>query len=124
MAAASPESRDTLTTPLLEAGPIAAWTADAVLAQLRTLASTLDPDRAAIYDGMSPARWLHSVDLGAALLTAHAAYQLHHARGRGRRQHAAEIHALLDATNASNLVAAVALMLLMGRILDRSPREE
>jgi hypothetical protein len=104
------------------AGPIAAWTADAVLAQLRTLASTLDPGRAAIYDGMSAARWLQAVSLGTELLVTHAGYRLHHARGRGRRQHAAEMHTLLDEANASNLVAAVALMLLMGRVLDRSPR--
>lgn len=101
-----------------------AWTADAVIVQARALAGQLDPPRAAIYHRMAPSRWLQAVDLGAALLTAHAAYRLHHARGRGRRQHAAEMHAVLDATNASNLVAAVALMLLMGRILDRSPREE
>jgi hypothetical protein len=96
---------------------------DSVLEQARALASTLDPPRAAIYRRMPPARWLHSVDLGAELLTAHAAYRLHHARGRGRRRHAAETHALLDETNSANLVAALALMLVTGRMLDRLPRE-
>jgi hypothetical protein len=55
------------------------------------------------------------------LLTAHAAYRLHHTRGRGRRQHAAEVHTLLDEANGCNLVAALALMLLLGRIVDQSP---
>ena len=57
------------------------------------------------------------------MLTAHAAYRLHHARGRGRRRHAAEMHALLDEANSANLIAALALMLVMGRMLDRLPRE-
>jgi hypothetical protein len=101
-----------------------AWTSDAVLAQARALARSLDSQHATTYTGMRDARWLQSVDLGAALLTAHAAYRLHHARGRGRRQHAAEVHTLLDEANAANLVAALALMLVLGRILDRSPRED
>src|SRR5688500_14174097 len=75
------------------------WTRDAVLAQVRTLARALDPQHAATYAGMADSRWLQSVDLGAALLTAHAAHRLHHPRGRGRRQHAAEVHALLDEAN-------------------------
>jgi hypothetical protein len=103
--------------------PIAAWTADSVLAQARTLAGELDPDRAGLYHRMPSSRWVQALDLGAELLTAHAAYRLHHTRGRGRRQHAAEIHVVLDTTNASNLVAVVALLLVLGRILDGSTRE-
>jgi hypothetical protein len=102
--------------------PVATWTAAAVLEQACTLAAQFDPEHAAIYRRMPPARWLQAVALGAALLTADAAYQLHHARGRGRRQHSAELHALLDSTNASNVIAALSLMLVTGRILDRSPR--
>ena len=67
-------------------------------------------------------RWLQAVDLGSELLTGHAAYRLHHGRGRGRRQHAAEMHAVLERRTAANLVAALALMLVTGRILDQSPR--
>jgi hypothetical protein len=95
---------------------------DAVLEQARDLASTLDPPRAAIYRSMPPARWLQAINLGSTLLTAHAAYRLHHARGRGRRQHAAETHTLLDEANGANLIAALALMLVMGRMLDPVPR--
>jgi hypothetical protein len=100
-----------------------AWTAAAVLEEARTLASTLDPAHAAIYRRMPPARWLQAVNLGSTLLTAHATYRLHHARGRGRRRHAAETHTLLDEANSANLIAALALMLVMGRVLDRLPRE-
>lgn len=106
--------------PAAEAGLKVAWTGDAVLDEARSLAGNLDPHHVALYQNMSPSRWLQAVDLGLELLTAHAAYRLHHTRGRGRRQHAAEMHAALDATNASNLVAAVALVLVLGRILDGS----
>ena len=98
------------------------WTSDAILAQARALARTFDPQYAATFARMGDSRWVQSVYLGANLLTAHAAYRLHHSRGRGRRQHAAEVHALLDETNAANLVAALSLILVMGRILNRSPR--
>jgi Co/Zn/Cd efflux system component len=101
---------------------MATWTATAVLEQARTLAAQFDPGHAVVYRRMPPSRWLHSVGLGAELLTAHAAYRLHHARGRGRRQHSAELHTLLDAANSVNLIAALALMLVTGRVLDQSPR--
>jgi hypothetical protein len=110
-------SGETLT---METESIVAWTGDAVLDDARRLASTLDPYHAAIYQNMSPSRWLQVVDLGAELLVMDARYRLHHAPGRGRREHAAEIHAVLDAANVSNLVAAVALLLVLGRILDES----
>jgi hypothetical protein len=100
---------------------VATWTA-AVLEQARDMACTLDPAHAGIYRRMPPARWLHSVGLGAELLTAHAAYRLHHARGRGRRRHAAEMYALLDEASGSNLVAALAMMLVMCRVVDQLPR--
>jgi hypothetical protein len=100
----------------------AAWTRSTVLTQARALASALDPPRASTYRSMSSLRWQQAVDLGADLLVEHAGYRLHNTRGRGRRQHAAEIHAALDATNSANLVAAVAVMLVMGRILDGSTR--
>jgi hypothetical protein len=96
---------------------------DAVLEQARDIASTLDPTRAALYRRMPPARWLQAIDLGSTLLTGHAAYRLHHARGRGRRRHSAEMHTLLDEANGANLIAALALMLVMGRMLDQVPRE-
>jgi hypothetical protein len=105
------------------ATPIVGWTADAVLAQTRTLAGELDPDRAAVYHSMPPSRWVQALDLGAELLTGHAAYRHGYARNRGRREHSAEVHAVLDAANTSNLVAAVALLLVLGRILDGSTRE-
>ena len=119
----SPEPPEERNAARPEGEPMEAWTAAAVLAQARALASTLDPQHAATYRSMSRSRWLQAVDLGAALLTAHAAYRLHHARGRGRRRHAAETHALLDEANSANLIAAVALMLVTGRMLDRLPRE-
>jgi hypothetical protein len=103
--------------------PVATWTAAAVLEQACTLASTLDPQHAATYRSMSRSRWLQAVTLGTELLVTHAAYRLHHARGRGRRPHSAELHALLDSTNASTVIAALSLMLAMGRVLDRLPRE-
>jgi hypothetical protein len=99
-----------------------AWTAAAVLAQARALASTLDPQHAAIYHSMSRSRWLQVVDLGAELLVTDARYRLHHTRRRGRRRHSAQMHALLDEANSANLVAALALMLVTGRVLDQSPR--
>ena len=113
----------------LEAGaqpdrPVAAWTPDAILDQARTLAGKLDPPRATVYYRMTPSRWLQAVDLGSELLTAHAAYRLHHARGHGRREHSRELHEVLDATNASNLIASVAMLLVLGRILDSSARGE
>jgi hypothetical protein len=100
----------------------AAWTTDAILGQARTLASTLDPHHAATYRSMSRSRWLQAGTLGTELLVTHAAYRLHHARGRGRRQHAAEMHTLLDEANGANLIAALALLFVMGRMLDQVPR--
>jgi hypothetical protein len=102
---------------------IEAWTAAAVLDQARAMASTLDPPHAALYRRMPPARWLQAVNLGSTVLTAHAGHRLHHASGRGRRRHSAEMYALLDETNGANLIAALALMLVMGRMLDQVPRE-
>jgi hypothetical protein len=96
---------------------------DAVLEQARKLAGALDPPRSAIYRRMPPARWLQAVNLGSTLLTAHAAYRLHHTRGRGRRRHSAEMHLLLDEANGANLIAALALLFVMGRMLDQVPRE-
>jgi hypothetical protein len=95
---------------------------DSVLEQARKLAGALDPPRAAIYDSMAPSRWLQAVNLGSTLLTAHAAYRLHHTRGRGRRQHSAEMHELLDEAIGANLIASLALLLVMGRVLDQVPR--
>jgi hypothetical protein len=109
--------------PIPEGEPGAPWTAAAVIVQACALAGQFDPGHAAIYRRMPPARWLQAVNLGSRLLTAHAAYRLHHTRGRGRRQHSAEIHTLLDEANGVNLIAALALMLVMGRVLDQSPRE-
>jgi hypothetical protein len=100
-----------------------AWTATAVLEEACTLAAQFDPGHAAIYRRMPPARWLQAVGLGAELLTAHCAYRLHHARGRGRRRHSAETHTLLEETNSANLIAALALLFVMGRMLDQVPRE-
>ena len=107
---------------MTEPEPMEPMTRETILAQARVLASELDPAHAATYGSMPPSRWLQAVDLGAELLVEHAAYRLHHGRGRGRRQHSAAMHGLLDVTNAGNLVAAVALMSVVGRVLDRSPR--
>jgi len=121
MSASAPEPTMLAKGPVPVEETSEAWTGETVLAHARALASELDPPRAQTYRAMSPSRWLHAVDLGAELLTAHAAYRLHSARGRGRRLHAAEIYAVLDETNCANLIAAVAVMLVMGRFLDRSP---
>jgi hypothetical protein len=101
---------------------MATWTAGAVLEQARTLAGQFDPGRAAIYHSMPASRWLQAINLGSTLLTAHAAYRLYHTRGRGRRRHSAELYALLDEANGANLIAALALLLVMGRMLDQVPR--
>jgi hypothetical protein len=119
----SPEPLEERNAAKPDGGPVATGSADAILAQARTLAATLDPQNAAIYRSWARSRWRQAVDLGAELLTAHAAYRLHHARGRGRRRHSAKMHALLDEANSAHLIAALALMLVMGRMLDRLPRE-
>jgi hypothetical protein len=117
----SPEPQEERNAAIPEGEPVAMWTAAAVLEQARALASTLDPPRAAIYRSMPLSRWLQAVDLASKLLTADAAHRLR-GRGRGRRQHAAEIHGLLVAANAGNVVAALAMMLVMGRLVDQVPR--
>jgi hypothetical protein len=122
MIAASAAPRDESNASIPDGESIEAWTAAAVLEQARDIASALDPAQSTLYRTMPPTRWAQAVTLGSMLLTASTAYRLHNPRGRGRRQHAAELHAALDATNSANLVAAVALMLVVGRVVDQSPR--
>jgi hypothetical protein len=122
MSVASPAPAEARNASIPDGVAMDTWTAAGVLGQARDIASTLDPTRATLYRSMPPSRWLQVIDLGADLLTTHAGYRLHPARRRGRRQHAAEMHEVLDETNSANLVAAVAMMLVMGRVMEQLPR--
>ena len=54
---------------MTEPEPMEPMTREAILAQARALAATLDPDHARHLSSMPPSRWLQAVDLGAELLT-------------------------------------------------------
>ena len=77
---------------------------------VRDSAARYDPWRSLTYATVSPARAKHAAAVAQRLLRAHLRYLQHTPLGRGRRQHSAEVHAILEGTNSTTLVLALAIL--------------
>ncbi len=96
----------------------------AILEFVRELAARRDPWHGLLYRGVSPARIKHSAAVAQGLIEVHVRYLRHHTRGRGRRQHSAEVYGLLAETNEAALVLALAVLDLAFAVLPPGTKDD
>jgi hypothetical protein len=106
-----PETVGAASTP--PPAPVAYAPAE-VIAALRTTACRIDPAHCHLYREMDTDRMHQAIRVSTLLMQRHLTYRRHFRPGRGRREHAAEMHRLVDAVNVVDLTMGVAWALAVG----------
>jgi hypothetical protein len=122
MIAAAPDRTAEVETPASEPEPEPfTFTTPAMLEAIRAAACRIDPTHRRLYMDMDAARIVAATRTAAELMQAHLNYRRHWRAGRGRRPHAARMHALLDASNVAELVIGLAWATVAGVVFADQP---